>query len=71
MPPGAEAGILPPMESTTPAKVESLARAAGLALNQDELQALVPVVARTLEMLERLEALPLASAEPATHYRIL
>ena len=47
------------------------ARAAGLALSQDELQALVPVVARTLEMLERLEALPLASAEPATHYRIL
>jgi hypothetical protein len=31
----------------------------------------VPIVARTLEMLERLESLPLASAEPAAHYRIL
>lgn len=55
----------------TPARVESLAQAAGLALSQDELQALVPIVARTLEMLERLESLPLASAEPAAHYRIL
>jgi Asp-tRNA(Asn)/Glu-tRNA(Gln) amidotransferase C subunit len=59
------------MESMTPARVESLAQAAGLALSQDELQALVPIVARTLEMLERLESLPLASAEPAAHYRIL
>jgi len=55
----------------TSAAVEGLARAAGLVLSPDELQALAPVVARTLEMLERLEWLPLASAEPATQYRVL
>jgi Asp-tRNA(Asn)/Glu-tRNA(Gln) amidotransferase C subunit len=59
------------MESITPAMVAALAQTAGLALSPDELQALVPVVCRTLGMLERLESLPLASAEPATHYRIL
>jgi Asp-tRNA(Asn)/Glu-tRNA(Gln) amidotransferase C subunit len=59
------------MASMTPATVEGLARAAGLALSPEELQALTPVVARTLAMLERLEALPVASAEPATQYRIL
>lgn len=55
----------------TPETVDGLARAAGLALSPAELHALAPIVARTLQMLERLESLPLASAEPATHYRIL
>jgi Asp-tRNA(Asn)/Glu-tRNA(Gln) amidotransferase C subunit len=59
------------MESMTLATMEGLARAAGLTLSSEELQALASVVARTLEMLERLESLPLASTEPTTQYRIL
>lgn len=46
-------------------------RLAGLSLTAAELEELRPLAARTVEMLERLESLPLAAVEPATQFRIL
>ncbi|MBI3029008.1 MAG: DUF4089 domain-containing protein [Candidatus Rokubacteria bacterium] len=37
----------------------------------EELEALLPQVERSLEMVERLDALALRDVEPALHYRIV
>lgn len=64
-------GILGRMKTTD---VDTLKRAASLAgfdFADADLEPLRPSVARALQALERLEALPLASVEPVTHYRVV
>ena len=54
--------------------VETLQRAAHLAgfdFARSELEPLQPAIERALQALERLEALPLASVEPVTQYRVV
>ena len=56
------------------ADLESLrhaARLAGFDFTAADLEPLRPAIERALQALERLEALPLASVEPVTHYRIV
>jgi len=47
------------------------ARLAGFDFADGDLEALRPAVERALAALERLEALPLASVEPVTQFRIV
>ena len=47
------------------------ARLAGFDFAASDLEPLRPAVLRALQALERLEALPLASVEPVTHYRMV
>ena len=57
-----------------PVDLESLERAAHLAgfdFTPAELTPLRPAVERALQALERLEALPLATVEPVTQYRMV
>ena len=59
---------------TTPtlAHLRAIAELHGFTWSDAELEAALPAVARTLEMLETLEAIPLAeSAEPTVHFRIV
>jgi Asp-tRNA(Asn)/Glu-tRNA(Gln) amidotransferase C subunit len=51
--------------------LDHLARLSGLRLAPGELEALRPLITRAADLLERLEALPLAAIEPATQYRVL
>jgi len=46
-------------------------RLAGFDWNDAELEAIRPAVARALDLLARLESLPLANVEPTTQYRVL
>jgi hypothetical protein len=58
----------------SPIDVETLCRAARLAgfdLAASDLEPLRPAIERALQALERLEALPLASVEPVTQYRVV
>ena len=62
--------MLPPMEIN----IETLRRITGVAgfeWTDAELEALRPALARSLELLARLEALPLETVEPTLQYRIL
>lgn len=62
--------MLPPMEI----ELDTLRRAARLAgfdWPDAELDAVRPALARALELLARLEALPLREVEPATQYRVI
>ena len=47
------------------------ARLAGFDFTAADLEPLRPAVERALQALERLEALPLASVEPLTQYRVV
>lgn len=47
------------------------ARLAGFDFAVSDLEPIRPAIERALQALERLEALPLASVEPATHYRMV
>ena len=47
------------------------ARLAGFDFAASDLEPLRPAVARALQALERLEALPLGSVEPVTQYRVV
>ena len=47
------------------------ARLAGFDFTAADLEPLRPAVELALQALERLEALPLASVEPVTHYRVV
>ena len=47
------------------------ARLAGFDFAASDLEPLRPAVLRALQALERLEALPLASVEPVTQYRVV
>jgi len=54
--------------------VETLRRMAalgGFAWTGAELESLRPAVERLLEMLERLEVVPIGELEPTTQYRVL
>jgi Asp-tRNA(Asn)/Glu-tRNA(Gln) amidotransferase C subunit len=61
--------MLAPMEIA----VETLRRMAalgGFAWTDAELESIRPAVERLLEMLERLESLPIGALEPTTQYRM-
>jgi Asp-tRNA(Asn)/Glu-tRNA(Gln) amidotransferase C subunit len=62
--------MLPPMEATLDT-LRRVSRLAGFDWSDAELEAIRPAVARALELLARLETLPLASVEPTTQYRML
>ena len=47
------------------------ARLAGFDFAAADLEPLRPAIERALQALGRLEALPLASVEPVTHYRVV
>jgi len=58
------------MEITLDA-LRQLTRVAGFEWDDAELEALRPLVARSLDMLARLDAVDLGESEPATQYRVL
>ncbi len=62
--------MLPPMEIRLET-LKSVSRLAGFDWSDAELEAIRPAVARILDLLARLETLPLASVEPTTQYRVL
>ncbi len=62
--------MLPPMEISLDT-LQRITRLAGFEWTEAELEAIRPTLARTLDLLARLEALPLADVEPATQYRVL
>ena len=63
-------GMLPRMEIRLET-LKSLSQLAGFDWSDAELEAIRPAVARMLDLLARLETLPLASVEPTTQYRVL
>ena len=69
MPPHSS-GMLPPMEITLDA-LRQVARLAGFEWDDAELLALRPLVARSLDLLARLDAVDLGETEPTTQYRIV
>ncbi len=62
--------MLPPMEISLET-LKRLTRLAGFEWADAELEAIRPTLERTLDLLARLEAVPLAAVEPATQYRVL
>lgn len=62
--------MLPPMEVNLDT-MRRVTRLAGFEWSDAELEAIRPAVERTLELLARLEALPLGDVEPATQYRVI
>lgn len=62
--------MLPPMEINLDT-LRRVTRLAGFDWTDAELDAMRPLVERALDMLARLEALPLGEVEPATQYRVL
>ena len=59
------------MSTTDLESLRHAARLVGFDFTAADLEALRPAVERALQALERLEALPLASVEPVTHYRVV
>ena len=59
------------MSTTDLESLRHAARLAGFDFTAADLEALRPAVERALQALERLEALPLDSVEPVTHYRVV
>jgi Asp-tRNA(Asn)/Glu-tRNA(Gln) amidotransferase C subunit len=59
------------MNSVDVETLQRAARLAGFDFAPADLEPLRPAVERALQALERLEALPLASVEPVTQYRIV
>ena len=59
------------MSTTDLESLRHAARLAGFDFTAADLEALRPAVERALQALERLEALPLGSVEPVTHYRVV
>jgi hypothetical protein len=58
------------MKPPTLASLRAVADLHGLPWSDADLEAALPAVARTLEMLASLEAIPLdEAAEPTTHFR--
>ena len=62
--------MLPPMEISLDT-LKRMSRLAGFDWCDAELEAIRPAVARTLDLLARLEQVPLANVEPTTQYRVL
>ena len=63
--------MLPRMASLTVSSMREIARAHGFEWTDAELEALRPVVERTLTLLQRLEAVAPSTLEPTTQFRIL
>ena len=63
-------GMLPPMEIDLDS-MRTTARLAGFDWSDAELEAIRPVLERTLALLAQLEALHLGDLEPATQYRMV
>ena len=63
-------GMLPPMEINLET-LQRITRTAGFAWTDAELEALRPALQKSLELLARLEALPLGTVEPTVQYRML
>ena len=59
------------MNSVDVETLQRAARLAGFDFAAAELEPLRPAIERALQALERLEALPLASVEPVTQYRVV
>jgi Asp-tRNA(Asn)/Glu-tRNA(Gln) amidotransferase C subunit len=51
--------------------LKAAARLAGFDFAAADLQAMAPAVERALQVLERLEALPLADVEPVMQFRVV
>ena len=62
--------MLPPMEISLET-VKRLTRLAGFECTDAELEAIRPMMERMLDLLARLETLPLADVEPTAQYRML
>ena len=62
--------MLPAMEINLDT-MRRMARLGGFAWTDAELEAIRPSLERLLDMLERLEALPLSGVEPTTQYRMV
>ena len=59
------------MNSVDVETLQRAARLAGFDFAAADLEPLRPAIERALQALERLEALPLASVEPVTQYRVV
>ena len=60
------------MKTPTVATLRAVADLHGLPWSDADLEAALPAVARMLELLATLDAIPLAeSAEPTTHFRVV
>ena len=59
------------MHSVDVDTLQRAARLAGFEFAAADLEAIRPAVERALQALERLEALPLATVEPVTQYRVV
>lgn len=59
------------MEGVSAKTLRRMAALLGYDWPDEELEALLPQVERSLEMVERLDALALRDVEPALHYRIV
>lgn len=61
--------MLPPMEINLDT-MRRISRLAGFDWSDAELEAIRPATERALDLLARLETLPLGAVEPATQYRV-
>ena len=68
---GLGAGILSGMSTIDAETLRHAARLAGFDFSTSDLEPIRPAIERALQALERLEALPLASVEPVTQYRMV
>ena len=59
------------MNSVDVDTLQRAARLAGFDFAAADLEPLRPAIERALQALERLEALPLATVEPVTQYRVV
>lgn len=62
--------MLAPMEINLET-MRRMARLGGFTWSDAELEPILPTVGRLLDLLERLETLPLSDTEPTTQFRIL
>jgi len=62
--------MLPPMEIDLD-RMRSAVRLAGFDWSDAELEAIRPILERTLALLAQLEALRISDLEPATQYRMV
>jgi Asp-tRNA(Asn)/Glu-tRNA(Gln) amidotransferase C subunit len=63
--------MLARMEPIDLETLRRMARLAGFAWSDAELEAVRPTLERTFDMLRQLDSLPLAGVEPTTHYRVI
>ena len=61
--------MLAPMERPTVATLRAIAALHGLSWSDEELEAALPAVRGALSLLASLDAVPVATLEPTTHFR--